>query len=231
MPGSRTFLHFRGHGASATPDDRWEYADLAAELWAVADHVGARQALGISLGAGALCAGLASDPTRFDRLVLVLGGLKDRVRSLTKLASVFGDGPVVHGPPVGSVFEAKHSADRANAGLRAASAWPQAPRPTPSEDLWPERALNGDPLALQAMVDAVWAPLAASSTGLVDTLTTYLSVGHSLEASARELFVHVNTVRYRLRRVSDITGWDPLLPRDAFVLHCAVLAGRLNSHA
>ncbi|RKQ36571.1 PucR family transcriptional regulator [Kocuria tytonis] len=166
-----------------------------------------------------------------DRLVLVLGGLRDQTRSLGRLAAVFGDGPVVHGPPVDSVFEAKHSADRANAGLRAASAWPRAPRPTPSEDLWPERAVNGDPLALSAMVDAVWEPLSASSTGLVDTLTTYLSVGHSLEATARELFVHANTVRYRLRRVSDITGWDPLLPRDAFVLHCAILAGRLHRDA
>ncbi|WP_191550572.1 PucR family transcriptional regulator [Kocuria rhizophila] len=164
-----------------------------------------------------------------DRLVLVLGGLKDGARSLSRLASVFGEGPVVHGPPVATVFEAKESADRANAGLRAVAAWPQAPRPTDSEDLWPERAISGDPLALTAMVDAVWEPLSASSTGLVDTLTTYLSVGHSLEATARELFVHANTVRYRLRRVSDITGWDPLLPRDAFVLHCALLAGRLSS--
>ncbi|MDO4918479.1 CdaR family transcriptional regulator [Kocuria sp.] len=163
-----------------------------------------------------------------DRLVLILGGPKDHLRSLTRLAAVFGEGPVVHGPPVPTVFEAKHSADRANAGLRAAAAWPQAPRPVHSEDLWPERAISGDPLALQAMVDAVWEPLAASSTGLVDTLSTYLSVGHSLEATARELYVHANTVRYRLRRVSDITGWDPLLPRDAFVLHCAVLAGRLH---
>ena len=166
-----------------------------------------------------------------DRLVLVLGGLRDQTQSLARLAAVFGDGPVVHGPTVGSVFDAKQSADRAQAGLRAASAWPQAPRPTASEDLWPERAINGDPLALRSMVEAVWQPLSASSTGLVDTLTTYLSVGHSLEATARELFVHANTVRYRLRRVSDITGWDPLLPRDAFVLHCAVLAGRLNPGA
>lgn len=164
-----------------------------------------------------------------DRLVLVLGGLRDRMRSLTKLAAVFGEGPVVHGPAVSSVFEVKESADRAQAGLRAAAAWPQAPRPVYSEDLWPERAISGDPLALRSMVEAVWEPLSASSTGLVDTLTTYLCVGHSLEATARELFVHANTVRYRLRRVSDITGWDPLLPRDAFVLHCAVLAGRLNS--
>ena len=72
-------------------------------------------------------------------------------------------------------------------------------------------------------------PLSGSSTGLGDTLSTYFSVGHSLEATSRELFVHANTVRYRLRRVSEITGWDPLVARDAFVLHCAMLAGRLHT--
>ncbi|MDN5700562.1 helix-turn-helix domain-containing protein [Kocuria atrinae] len=164
-----------------------------------------------------------------DRLVLVLGGVNDPRRALTKLASVFGDGPVVYGPAVDTVFDAKYSADRASAGFRTTSAWPQAPRPVDSEDLWPERAMSGDPLALTAMVDAVWAPLSNSSTGLVDTLSTYFSVGNSLEATSRELFVHANTVRYRLRRVCDITGWDPLIPRDAFVLHCAMVAGRLNS--
>lgn len=81
VPGTRTFLHFRGHGASVAPDGPWEYADLAAELWTVADHVGAGQALGISMGAGALCAGLATDPDRFDRLVLVLPAAIDRRRS------------------------------------------------------------------------------------------------------------------------------------------------------
>ena len=164
-----------------------------------------------------------------DRLVLVLGGVADPRRAMGKLATVFDEGPVVFGPAVDTVFDAKYSADRASAGFRAASAWPQAPRPVDSEDLWPERAMSGDPLALQAMVDAVWEPLSNSSTGLVDTLSTYFSVGNSLEATSRELFVHANTVRYRLRRVCDITGWDPLIPRDAFVLHCAMVAGRLNA--
>lgn len=80
VPGTRSFLHFRGHGGSHTPNDSWEYADLAAEFWTVADHVGAGQALGISMGAGALCAGLASDPGRFDRLVLVLPAALDTPR-------------------------------------------------------------------------------------------------------------------------------------------------------
>ena len=57
---------------------------------------------------------------------------------------------MVHGPAVSSVFEVKESADRAQAGLRAAAAWPQAPHPVYSEDLWPERAISGDPLALRS---------------------------------------------------------------------------------
>lgn len=87
VPGTRVFLHFRGHGRSPAPDDGpWEYADLAAELWAVADHVGATRALGISMGAGALCAGLATDPDRFERVVLVLPAVIDRRREDAALA-------------------------------------------------------------------------------------------------------------------------------------------------
>jgi len=72
-------------------------------------------------------------------------------------------------------------------------------------------------------------PLIAASNGLVETLGTYLELGHSLEATARELFVHANTVRYRLKRVCDVTGWDPLLPREAFVLQTALVVGRLST--
>lgn len=86
VPGVRSFLHFRGHGRSPAPDGPWEYADLAAELWTVADHVGARQALGISMGAGALCAGLVDDPERFDKVVLVLPAAIDAPRQDAAMA-------------------------------------------------------------------------------------------------------------------------------------------------
>lgn len=81
VPGQRTFLHFRGHGRSAAPSEGWDYPTLARELWAVADHAGADRALGVSMGAGALCAGLARDPARFERLVLVLPAVLDRPRT------------------------------------------------------------------------------------------------------------------------------------------------------
>ena len=54
-----------------------------------------------------------------------------------------------------------------------------------------------------------------------------LEQGRSVEAAARRLFVHPNTVRYRLRGVAKLTGWDPADPREAFVLQVGIAAGRL----
>jgi pimeloyl-ACP methyl ester carboxylesterase len=79
--GSRTFMHFRGHGASTTVETTWTYAGLADELRAVGDHVGATQALGVSMGAGALCSLLARTPLRFERLVFVMPAVLDRPRT------------------------------------------------------------------------------------------------------------------------------------------------------
>jgi len=80
VTGRRVFFHFRGHGASAAPPGRWTYADLARDLRAVADLSGADQALGVSLGAGALCRLLADSPQRFHRVVFFLPAVLDRPR-------------------------------------------------------------------------------------------------------------------------------------------------------
>lgn len=93
VPGRRVFFHFRGHGASAAPPGEWTYDDLAAELGAVADHVGATRALGVSMGAGALCALLTRRPERFDRVVLALPAALDRPRAadLVSRSAVLAD--------------------------------------------------------------------------------------------------------------------------------------------
>lgn len=81
VPGRRSFLHFRGHGASDAPEDPWTYGALASELRTVADRVEATQGLGVSMGAGAMCAVLEESPDRFERLVFVLPAVLDRPRT------------------------------------------------------------------------------------------------------------------------------------------------------
>ncbi|GAA1858321.1 helix-turn-helix domain-containing protein [Pseudonocardia ailaonensis] len=147
--------------------------------------------------------------------------------SLAPIVADFGPGPVVVGPPAADLAAAHVSARDALAGLRAAPAWPDAPRPVAAADLLPERAVSGDPAALPLLVEAVVAPLTAAGGELLRTLAAYLEGGGALEACARTLFVHPNTVRYRLRRVSELTGRSAADPRDALVLRTALLAGRL----
>ncbi|WP_247826321.1 PucR family transcriptional regulator [Arthrobacter antioxidans] len=162
-----------------------------------------------------------------ERLILVLGGVRDADKAYPRISELFGDGAVVFGPEAESLVAASSSAQAAFAGLTAARAWPGAPRPVSSEDLWPERVMSGDDTARRALIRMIYRPLLAASNGLEQTLSAYLSLGHSLEATARSLFVHANTVRYRLRRVCDVTGWDPLVPREAYVLQTALVVGRL----
>jgi DNA-binding PucR family transcriptional regulator len=62
----------------------------------------------------------------------------------------------------------------------------------------------------------------------VDTLDAFLESGGALEATARNLFVHANTVRYRLRRIADVCGETPTQARGAFTLRVALALGRLR---
>ncbi|OUM39585.1 PucR family transcriptional regulator [Arthrobacter sedimenti] len=164
-----------------------------------------------------------------ERLILVLGGVRDAAKAYPRISELFGDGAVVFGPEAESLVSASSSAQAAFAGLTAARAWPGAPRPVSSEDLWPERVMSGDDTARRSLVRTIYRPLLAASNGLEQTLSAYLTLGHSLEATSRSLFVHANTVRYRLRRVCDVTGWDPLIPREAYVLQTALVVGRLSA--
>ncbi|MFI7573974.1 PucR family transcriptional regulator [Micromonospora sp. NPDC049497] len=163
-----------------------------------------------------------------DRLVVVLGGAADPVAATGKLLAAFGDGPVVVGPAVPSLDEATESARAALAGFRAAPAWPTAPRPVPAADLLPERALAGDAEARRRLRHDVYATLVRAGGELLETLDAFFAAGGTLESAARALFVHPNTVRYRLRRIADVTGFSPLAARDAYALQVALTVGRLD---
>jgi DNA-binding PucR family transcriptional regulator len=161
------------------------------------------------------------------RLIVVLGGTGEPLAAAEKLAGLFGPGSLVVGPVVKDLHAAHSSARAALAGLRVAPAWPDAPRPVSADELLPERALDGDGDAVRVLVSLAYQPLLTGGAALLDTLTAYLEQGSSLEATARMLFVHPNTVRYRLRRVTELTGYTASEGRDGFTLWAAIILGRL----
>ncbi|ANP72629.1 PucR family transcriptional regulator [Cryobacterium arcticum] len=180
-----------------------------------------------------------------NRLVLVIGRAHPTVQdsdeatgppALTfldialQLEPSFGPGHLVLGHEVPNLVDASKSAKAALAGFAVARSWRNAPRPVQADDLLPERALAGDPLARATLIHRIYRPLQAHSTELLTTLWCYLDNGRSLEATARELFVHPNTVRYRLKRVSEVIGYDATGAREALILQAALIIGSISDH-
>ena len=74
---------------------------------------------------------------------------------------------------------------------------------------------------------AAGARLREAGAELLTTLSAYVEQAGTVDGAARLLFVHPNTVRYRLRRVAELTGEQPADARSAFVLRVALVLGRL----
>lgn len=169
------------------------------------------------------------------RQVVVIGLLEsstDAQLEITQLAylieSMFAIGPLVLGPVVPTVSDASRSAKAALAANSVAATTSFNHRPILADELLPERALAGDRLAKGTLLQSFYHPIADASTELLNTLKTYLECGRSLEATSKVLFVHANTVRYRLRRIQEILGEDATDPRTAFVLQIALALGAIS---
>jgi hypothetical protein len=163
-----------------------------------------------------------------DQLVVVLGGAERLEAVAERVSDEFGPGPVVMGPVVDSLSRAGDSAAAALAGLRAAAAWPGAPRPVPADALLPERALDGDPVARATLQERVALPLQGAGGEVLETVRAVLASGGNLEASARALFVHPNTVRYRLKRATELTGLSATDARGGWTLQVALALAALD---
>lgn len=166
-----------------------------------------------------------------DRLVCIFGGagVTEPVATcdlISQLETHFADGPVVVGPVAESLSGAPSSARAAASGYRAARAWPEGPRTMLSVDLLPERALSGDGHARRALANDIYGALRGSKE-LLETCVGFLDSGSSTEATARALFIHPNTVRYRVKRIQDVTGYNPSDAREAYILRMAITLGRL----
>lgn len=78
----------------------------------------------------------------------------------------------------------------------------------------------------EGLVTAVLAPVLAMAEEdravMVDTARAWLAAGGSTSTAARDLHVHRNTVRYRIRRLEEITGRDLARPIDAAELYVAL---------
>ena len=69
---------------------------------------------------------------------------------------------------------------------------------------------------------------AKEDTALVDTLSTYLECGGNYDATAHQLSLHRSTLRYRLRRLREISGYDLADPDTRFNLQLATRAWRTH---
>jgi DNA-binding PucR family transcriptional regulator len=61
---------------------------------------------------------------------------------------------------------------------------------------------------------------------LVLTLSEYLECGGNYDATAKVLLVHRNTLKYRLRRIREVSGHDLGSPDTQFNLQLATRAWR-----
>ena len=178
-----------------------------------------------------LCLDMLAAP-QGERLFCIFAGeaLTDPTQAcelVTKLEPHFAPGPVVIGPLAEGLRGAPASARSAASGYRAARAWPEGPRTLSSNDLLPERALAGDGHARRTLARDLFGLLKGSKE-LLETCVGFLDAGSSMEATARAMFIHPNTVRYRLRRIQEVTGYNPTDAREAYVLRLAITLGRLQ---
>jgi sugar diacid utilization regulator len=83
-----------------------------------------------------------------------------------------------------------------------------------------------DPAELRGFVDQVLGPLLdydrQHQSSLVATLATFLEHNGNLQASARTLDLHVNSVGYRVQRIQSISGLDLALADDRLLAQVAL---------
>ncbi|WP_322921743.1 PucR family transcriptional regulator [Nocardioides renjunii] len=144
------------------------------------------------------------------------------------------DGLIAKGEPSSSPEHIPHAYEQAQ---RALTARRQSSDPRGSvaySDLGVERilALDGNVGEVERLIDHWLADLMnyddGHGTDLVHTLAMYLDLGGRYADTARALSVHRNTLRYRLSRITAISGHDLADVDTKLNLHLALRAWRLR---
>jgi hypothetical protein len=212
-PVDRDVVVVAGPAPTGNGQERSAKGDVAAEDLRRAGH-----ARGLAVLAG----------VHADVLLTILGlpGEGSADPEVEALAPHFGTGTVVVGPRVDSIALAHSSAAEALTALRVVAAWPGAGRLEEAGSLLPERALSGDVVARDQLIARIHRPL-TERPELLDTARALLEHGGGIEATSRNLFVHANTLRYRLRTIERLTGCDLGSPRHRFTAQVALALGAL----
>jgi sugar diacid utilization regulator len=95
------------------------------------------------------------------------------------------------------------------------------------------RVLASHPQEVRSFYEDTVAPLVAYdaqySTDLVGTLTAYFDHDAKINATAAAIYAHRHTVAYRLERVRELTGLDPMKSEDAERLSLGLKSYRIIS--
>ncbi|WP_063020726.1 PucR family transcriptional regulator [Nocardia niwae] len=67
-------------------------------------------------------------------------------------------------------------------------------------------------------------------THLIDALHASLRRGYDRKQAARDLCLHPNSLSYRLRRIAQLTGYDPTDPADSRILAAGLIAYEAQRH-
>ena len=102
------------------------------------------------------------------------------------------------------------------------------------EDLGPHRFVLGQPESdIEAQAERALGALAEDEeryADLIKTLDAFIRLHGSVNAVARDLFLHRNTVRQRLRRIAQLTGANLQDPNDRLALQLALLGRDALQH-
>lgn len=99
------------------------------------------------------------------------------------------------------------------------------------DDLLPEAVITqvgGRTAQLLGSRTAILRDPVAESACLEETLLAFVERNGSITAVASDLYVHRNTVIYRLKRIHQLTGWDPHRSTDLFLLWASVRGRQLD---
>ena len=135
--------------------------------------------------------------------------------------AVAGVARVVAGAPDWS-SAARTAAAEARAARRLGLAVGDCDEPAVAAELVVDEAQEAAAALLQSLLagplDRLRAHDERSGGALVATLTAWCAVGCDVNAAARQLHVHANTLRYRLRRAAEVSGLDLERPRHVLAL-------------